>query len=650
MPWNDGLTGRALQIASTTNTPLRVMAGPGTGKSYAMKRRVARWLEEGVAPERILAVTFTRTAGDALKEDLEALGVAGCERVRAGTLHSFCFRLLGIDAVFAMTGRAPRPLMTLRPKSGVIQFEGSPMAHDLIRADSVFGPARELTKRVLAFEAAWARLQHDDPGWPTDPIDQSFQRHLISWLRFHNAILIGELVPLALSYLQGNPTCDALSAYDHIVVDEYQDLNKAEQALIGLLARAASTSIVGDHDQSIYSFRHAHPEGIVEFAAVEDAPLDECRRCPRRVVVLADELIRQNYPPGNPRRLTERTGNPDGQIHVVQWTTIEEQTVGLSSFIGHLTTPPQSYSPGDILVLSPSRLIGYALRDEVRARGIAVHSYYYEEALESGAAKQAFCLLRLLVDPEDRVALRYWLGIGSDNSNAVEYERLRNHCGSHGVSPRQALEDAVAGRLTLARTTSIQNRFRELQNEMAAHSRLSVREAFDRLLPDGEAELALLREAGSGLDFDSEETTLSTLHNALEKQVTQPDVPEDADFVRVMSLHKSKGLTSKVVIVAGVVDGLIPRPNKDDRTHSERLRTLQEQRRLFYVAITRCTDLLVLSSMAQVPSALSFKLNVRGPRLNRTTIRTRTSDFITEMGPKAPGVLSGTAWKNGGYL
>ena len=94
MVWDDGLVGTARDIAGTDNSPLRVMAGPGTGKSFALKRRVARLLEGNQDPRRILAVTFTRNAAANLVADLHALGVANCESVRAGTLHAFCFSQL----------------------------------------------------------------------------------------------------------------------------------------------------------------------------------------------------------------------------------------------------------------------------------------------------------------------------------------------------------------------------------------------------------------------------------------------------------------------------------------------------------------------------------------------------------------------------
>jgi len=249
MSWNDGLTGAALSIAATNESPLRVMAGPGTGKSFAMKRRVARLLEDGVNPRRILAVTFTRNAAADLIADLHSLGVDGCDRIRAGTLHSFCFSLLEQQDVFDYLGRVARPIVTFT-KSAVLQFEGRIMLEDLVSAGA-FGTKRDCTKRIRAFEAAWARLQSEAPGWPQNAIDKQFQAALLSWLRFHQAMLIGELVPEALRFLRNNPASSARSAFDHVIVDEYQDLNRAEQDLIDLLAANGATAIVGDGNGSV---------------------------------------------------------------------------------------------------------------------------------------------------------------------------------------------------------------------------------------------------------------------------------------------------------------------------------------------------------------------------------------------------------------
>ena len=362
MKWDRDLTGKALAIAATNCKYLRVMAGPGTGKTFAMKRRVARLLEEGTGPEHMLVVTFTRLAAASLVRELGELGVDGCAEITACTLHSFCFRTLNQQEVFDFSGRVPRPLVTFL-RAGVLQFEGAPLLED-IHIDG----KRKDTKRIREFEAASAQLQSDAPGWPLEPADRAFHDSLLQWLIFHRAMLIGELVPEVLRYLRNNPTSHELSQFDHVVVDEYQDLNRADQVLLDILTTNHGV-IVGDENQSIYRFRYAHPDGIKEFDGTHDPThdedLDECRRCPKRVVILANSLIMNNHPGAATPRLRPRPGNPEGEVHIVQWRSMEQEASGIASYIEWLLDN-RPYVPGDILVLSPRRRsrISFATRSE----------------------------------------------------------------------------------------------------------------------------------------------------------------------------------------------------------------------------------------------------------------------------------------------
>lgn len=123
-----------------------------------------------------------------------------------------------------------------------------------------------------------------------------------------------------------------LDQFDHVLVDEYQDLNKAEQTLINCIAENGSLGIVGDVDQSIS--RYANPEGILEFhvthSSTEDHILDECRRCPRKVVEMADSLIRRNYKPTRTPRLVPQAGKADGEVHIVQWKSLSAEVKGVA--------------------------------------------------------------------------------------------------------------------------------------------------------------------------------------------------------------------------------------------------------------------------------------------------------------------------------
>ncbi len=643
MTWEEGLEGGAREIAGSDAKLLRVEAGPGTGKTFALRRRVVRLLEQGGNPKRILAVTFTRNAARNLVEEIRGLGVAGADDIWAGTLHAFCFSVLSRHDVLTILGRVPRPLVCFG-KSGVLQYEAAPLIQDLNQKE-VFGDKRVRTKTIRAFEAAWARLQSETPGWPTDAHDRQFHDALLAWLRFHEAIFIGELVPETLRFLRGNPAAAEHIAFDHVIVDEYQDLNRAEQALLDLLAAQSSLVVVGDEDQSIYGFRFAHPEGIrnfsVEHPGTVDKPLDECRRCCSEIVDLADNLILRNHPGEEGARLVPHETAGHGEAFIVQWPDMDEEAVGIGRFILHLRDT-RGIPPGDILVLSPRRLMGYRLRDAFVELGIPTHSFYHEEALDDDNAQQAFAHLTLLARPNDRVALRYLLGLGSPSWRDGQYRKLRQHCESTGEAPWDALNRLMDGGLAIGGMKQLKNAFATVKVEVATLRELgTVEEVIDRLFPAGESWAELLRAAA--LDMNLEEATIGSLHERVRESVTEPEVPQDSDVVRIMSLHKSKGLTSQVVIVTGCIEGLIP-TILTGTTLAEQSEYEKEQRRLFYVAMTRGRRILVLSSVRRVPLQLAHRIGVSFVQHTAADAFTVSSRFLGELGPSTPSASAGANW------
>ncbi|MCY3930451.1 MAG: ATP-dependent helicase [Acidobacteria bacterium] len=638
--WKKNLKGAALRIAEADGDRLRVLAGPGTGKTYAMMRRVARLLEEGQEPRRVLAVTFTRNSAADLVDALKDLNIEGCRQVRAGTLHSFCFSVLSQAQVLPLLGRVARPVISYM-KSGCLKFEADMILHDLHQ----FGGKRHCTNQILAFEAAWARRQEDIPGGPKFDFDREFERRLKAWLRFHRSVLIGELVPLTLDYLKTNPVAPELAAFDHVIVDEYQDLNRAEQELLDELVRNSNVTVVGDPNQSIYSFRYANPEAISKFddrhSTTKDETIEECRRCPKRVVALANHLMTYN-PNSEATRLKALKGRRKGKVYVVQWEDRVQEAEGLAGYVRELVERC-SVKPKDIMVLCPRREIGYGIRDLLKARDIPAHSFFHEEALDSTSAQEAFCLLTLLANEDDRTALRWWLGRGSSTGLRGGYARLREYCEATNRSPHAALDALKKGQCEVPYTGALIPIYETLVEKLETLRGLPVAQVVDEVFPEENRELWPLREVA--LTGSERVDTPAEMYAHIRDHITHPEVPRE-DVVQVMSLHKSKGLTRKIVVVTSCCQGLIPTRAKELQLlrFESREQELEEQRRLFYVAITRCTKVLVLSSFRRIDYADAKRMNVHAPGGMTTASR-----FIRELGPTAPRSRPGVEWAARGY-
>jgi DNA helicase-2/ATP-dependent DNA helicase PcrA len=619
----------AVQFAASEADALRALAGPGTGKTYAMVQRVAQLIESGEDPSRLLIVTFARTAARDLVGAVAELEAAAGELVPR-TLHSFCFSLLNRERVLQATGRHPRILL---------DFERDLLLQDL---EGDFGGLRERRKLVLAFEAAWARQQADEPGEPVPGLDQEFQNALRASLRWHRAMLVGEVVPIALSYLRNNPQADELAAYDHVLVDEYQDLNRAEQEVLNLLSSRSNLAVIGDDDQSIYSFKQANPEGIREFHLehdpTEDVEFRICRRCPSLVVDMAQQLIQRN--PGRARLpLVPLEGNPEGEIHHVQWAAVEEEAEGIAQFIERKIE--DGIPAGRCLVLTNRRLIGYMLRDAIAERGIECSSYFREEAVGTEKAQEALTLLTLLADPEDRVALRSWLSFGVTTDRRAAYLRLSRAAREEDVDVGEILQRLDREDIAIPYTRSAVDRWRELQVRLDDLRGLELEGLVESLFPPDEEDLELLFEAAMTALEEVED--LPGLADAVRYGVSQRETPLEAEEVRVMSLHASKGLTADLVVIAGAVDGVIPTLDSDQSVDQQEIE-LQEQRRLFFVGITRTTNILVLSSYSELPDSLVHRIRARVGRRMGRAFRTFGSSFIDELGQAVPTAVRGQDW------
>jgi DNA helicase II / ATP-dependent DNA helicase PcrA len=335
-------------------------------------------------------------------------------------------------------------------------------------------------------------------------------------------------------------------------------------------------------------------------------------------------------------------------VFLVQHRTVEDEVTATADFLSAYLKRRSDLRPGQLLVLTPRRFIGHAVRAALIRRGLNALSYFFEDELKQPSAAEGFCLLTLLVEPSDRPALRAWLNLGQRNGgHAAGYGRVRGHAHATGQTPQEVCEELGAGRLILPHTDGVKERYQELVRRLQSLHGLSGLDLVRALWSPADDTITDIRIAAERIALDAPDP--QSILEQLSEDITQPELPgADSDIIRVMSLHKSKGLTAACVAVVGCVAGALPTVDVTaglDEQESAR----EEQRRLFYVAITRATDTLVVSSssMMEVGQALRAGIEVqRRLRVDGSTYaRTIASPYLAELGAAAPHVLTTREWR-----
>jgi len=648
MPWNTDLEKGtpAYDLATSQSRVIRSVAGPGSGKTFAIKRRIARLLEQGTNPRKILAISFTRTASQDLAKEIAGLGIPGADEIETCTLHSHALTMIRKRDILERTLRYPRM---------VIDHEMKPALRDL--TNEKYGNIDEKEKLLNGYLAFWAENQTDEPGRKTE-IQVDFERQIVAWLKYHEGILVGEVIPIAVTYLLQNPGSPEIGKYETILVDEYQDLNRSEQEYIRIISRDCKVIIVGDDDQSIYGFKFAFPEGIKRieelYGEFKDIPFAVCRRCPQIVTKMADSLIHYNSN-RTLSNLLPYEKNATGDVSILQWSTLKDEVEGLAAIIDS-EIKAQNVSAGDVLILTPRKKIGYKLRDKLLSMELPVKTHFREAVIKNDNVRRAYSLINLMIYPMDKISLRFLLGFKSGDFRQKQYLALQEKAAREGISIRDLLNSILAGTIKLKGVSTILSEYRKIVLDLVNLKQFYLENMNDSIFdffaktPDDEEEyyeingiyIAALKTIGTMSKEDGEEILLENLKKAysiMKEKIALPDMPENEDQIKIMTLHSSKGLSAKMVIITSMIDQLMPfiHPKVPE---GKKAAVLEEQRRLFYVGITRCKSSennypgkLIISSFIRIHNYDAGPLNINCPGRFREVY---ASQFLAELGPEAP--------------
>ena len=574
------------QVLESTSNKICVIAGPGCRKTTGILiPKVKQVLADGSTdPSSVLILTFSRLSAKDLRNKVKDLDRAP----RAATVHSFCLSFLLSEDNHAIRARVD---------SILLDFERETLLSDL----SLILPnanRRALRTTLNKFSAGWATQPHDEVFEKADD-ERAFKNAVVNWLFEYEAAMMEEIVYHAVDLAHQLPDAAFLNAPQFVFVDEFQDLNRLEQEFINCLSHKCNLLlVVGDPDQSIYSFKYAHPSGLVEFSKNSGAAQFESViswRCPKCVIKHANDLLLQAAPDRS-TLLTPAPNAIEGEVHFVRK---EYQVDEFAYVLKAVAERLKGDDPAQILVLVPRRKLGQEFVEfaEVHKQESGVPN----EVRFSFAAKHAFneteqnALLQfsLLARPDSLVHRRSYLGLGDDKHFAAEFGILKDRYGSVAKTFDSASADDFPK--AQRRVRRLCDKVQGLRTFLDTHATADLDAVLDLLFPEASLHVADIRTILMSLREEGD--TLSSLYRKLLDYIQ--NLPDDDKTIRVMTLIGSKGLDANHVFILGCNAGNMPGERWSEHISDTEHRN--EQRRLLYVGFTRAKKSLCVSWSRRIP-------------------------------------------------
>lgn len=592
MAWHDGLLPEQKTAAEHTGSHARLLAGPGTGKTLTLTRHVC-FLVTGqeVDHESIVVVTFTRAAASELRQRIHVeLGEERCPGV--STLHSFALRQLLRNA--ARISTLPQPLRIADDwEERNVVLEDMKSLLNLSRISE----ARDLLNEL---SADWQSLTAEEADWERRFPNPQFLGVWREHRQIYGYTLRSELVYQLKKALEQCDDFQLDGPVTHLLIDEYQDLNRCDLAVLhGIASRNVELYVAGDDDQSIYGFRKAHPEGIRRFPrdyyGARELSLEVCKRCDPSILDLGLFVARQD-----PRRLPKTIRPEDdrdaGEVVILKFRDQEREAEGIAQICVHLVNEC-GLQPDSILILLRSDYKGAftdPIREKINNAGLsAAEAADAANLLDSPDGRALLAFMRLAVFRGDSLAWRtlfeVWCnGVGPGAIGAL-YDLARSRGWSFaqavlaGVEDDQILPSNHRGRISDA-AGRIVGRLDELFPEELGDSETSgevieaIQQAAKLLVHDERLSGKLveqLRRMAESVDARSIREVLRAT------DVSKEEIEQDLERgkVNILTMHRAKGLTADAVIVAAAEDQYIPGRAKGD--------AVDDERRLLYVSLTR---------------------------------------------------------------
>jgi superfamily I DNA/RNA helicase len=598
---------------------VRLVAGPGTGKSRTIEERVRWLLAQHVPATAIAVVSFTRASSSDLRSRIRAYcdtnNQVGANYVRVSTLHSLALSLLSAAGL-------------------LLQYPAPPLVLDDWELENVFdaefGHLQHIGKRRRvairrqheAFwnTGSWGPSNYIPPNPPITPAERaSFTAFHGPRTQTYSCVLPGEIVRQCLQHIQAG-TLDpvALSHLQHLIVDEYQDLNPIDLQFVDeMITRGVTTFVAGDDDQSIYSFRYGSPAGIQLFTgkypSAGSRTLSECFRCTPAPIAASGALIGAHAGPNRiPKTIQSlyATAVPplSGIVHRWRFSSGRDEVRAIATSCQTLLgagVPPRQI----LVLLSDSRQLLPLLRQEMDAAAVPFEPPRSETFIDSPVGRFLLAIVRLVCKTEDYVAHRLLLGLRSGVGVAtchliaqtVVDQALNYRDIFHNPLPLSAFSGRALTALNHARDVCVQIagwvpadtlalRSAEISTILAASfdgAAVQDWQQYSATLP-GDINLEELRDWLWADNDEQQMTVLGDVYARLGQLM--PTTAVLPPRIRVMTMHGAKGLSARIVFVPGLEDSILPGPRRSPYPG-----LVLEAARLLYVSLTRARVACIVS-------------------------------------------------------
>ena len=623
MNFVQNMNDNQLKAILKTEGAVMVIAGAGSGKTRVLTNRIAYLIaEKNILESNILAITFTNKAAKEMKERIYALVGETSKYIWINTFHSMCVRilrqhieLLGYNKNFTILDTSEQKTIIKNIVKNLNLSEDSYQPANVLKIISN-SKNNMITVKQLREQSRFGFMKNI----------AEIYAHYQSYLKKNSVLDFDDLMLKTITLFTKHPEVLAIyqNKFEYIHVDEYQDTNVIQYKLIKMLSAVhKNVCVVGDDDQSIYSWRGACSDNIINFEKdydnVELIFLDQNYRSNSTILDAANAVIKNNTDRKEKALWSENKGG--GKISVYAASNDKDETDDIANKISELKKEGIAYK--DIAILCRANYLSRQMENSCLAFGIPYKLIGSLKFLQRQEVRDLLAYLNVVVNRADEFSLRRIINVPKRGIGASSMDKIDNYASQYGITLFESLKNIEDIGVSKKIVTNI-HLLTNLIEKYSEIDKYSINELIIGIYKDSGYE-NMLKESNDAYaesrienisELVSSAKQFSSMNDSLIDFISEMSLTSDADdeneddSVVLSTIHASKGLEYKVVFIMGLEENLFP-SIRDAESSADEKNKMEEERRLAYVAITRAKEKLFMSYANRRMQFGSIKMNKR---------------------------------------